>query len=243
MNEYKSGARRCLERTLPGVAAQDPRSYDLPDFRTLGDGPYPPILLEGMERAGDRFERWNEQVIHTGYCCRPIRVRGKVDQIDRATGELRAVYSTEGEPDDVLLVACGSRRAAKCRSGASWYRRDAFHLVAAGLRGGKGIPESVESHPKVFVTFTASSFGAVHVRRVKGSKVLPCRPRDRAKVCPHGSGSAVPFAIRRAIPRSGLPCVRPVSTGRARSSGTPWRPSSGTGRGRISQGNWPRSWG
>src|SRR2546421_5156571 len=38
MNEYKSGARRCLERTLPGVAAQDPRSYDLPDFRTLGDG-------------------------------------------------------------------------------------------------------------------------------------------------------------------------------------------------------------
>ena len=99
-----------------GVAAQDPRSYDLPDFRALGDGPYPPILLEAMERAGDRFERWNEQVEHTGYCCRPIRLRGKVEQMDRATGEVRSVYSTEGEPDDVLLVACGSRRAGRCRS-------------------------------------------------------------------------------------------------------------------------------
>src|SRR2546428_3797587 len=177
---------RRLERGLPGVAARDPTSYDLPDFRTLGDGPYPPILVEAMERAGDRFDRWNEQVEHTGYCCRRIRLRGKVEQMDRTTGEVRSVYSTEGGPDDVLLVACGSRRAAKCRSCASWYRRDAFHLVAAGLRGGKGIPESVESHPKLFVTFTAPSFGAVHVRRVKGSKVLPCRPREKSKVCSHG---------------------------------------------------------
>jgi hypothetical protein len=37
--------RRRPERGLPGVAAGDPRSYVLPDFRTLGDGPYPPILL------------------------------------------------------------------------------------------------------------------------------------------------------------------------------------------------------
>jgi hypothetical protein len=36
------------------VAAADPRSYDLPDFRTLGDGPYPPILLEAFERPGVR---------------------------------------------------------------------------------------------------------------------------------------------------------------------------------------------
>jgi len=150
------------------VATGDPGSYDLPDFRTLGDGPYPPILLEAFERAGNGFRRWSEQVEHAGYCCRPIRIRGRVEQVDRATGEVRGVYSTEGEPDDVLLVACGSRRAARCRSCASWYRRDAFHLVAAGLRGGKGIPDSVESHPKVFATFTAPSFGAVHVRRVKG---------------------------------------------------------------------------
>src|SRR5438445_8740069 len=186
MSDYQSEARRRLEPGLPGVAARDPASYDLPDFRTLGDGSYPPILLEAMERASDRFERWEQQVVHTGYCCRPIRIRGKVEQVDRATGAVRSVYSTEGEPDDVLLVACGSRHAARCRSCASWYRRDAFHLVAAGLRGGKGIPDSVESHPKVFATFTAPSFRAVHVRRVKGRKTLPCRPRDKARVCAHG---------------------------------------------------------
>ena len=52
MSGGRSGARRRPERGLPGVAAEDPRSYDLPDFRTLGDGPYTPILLEAFERAG-----------------------------------------------------------------------------------------------------------------------------------------------------------------------------------------------
>jgi len=54
MSSGRSGARRRPERGLPGWAAEDPRSYDLPDFRTLGDGPYPPILLEAFERAGKR---------------------------------------------------------------------------------------------------------------------------------------------------------------------------------------------
>ena len=66
--------------TAVGVAAADPRSYDLPDFRTLGDGPYPPILLEAFERAGNGFRRWSEQVEHAGHCCRPIRIRGRVEQ-------------------------------------------------------------------------------------------------------------------------------------------------------------------
>ena len=62
---------------------------------------------------------------------------------------------------------------------------DAFQLVAAGLRGGKGVPETVTEHPMLFVTFTAPSFGAVHAHRSIGSVVHPCRPR-RAGKCPHG---------------------------------------------------------
>ena len=81
------------------------------------------------------------------------------------------VYTTEGEPDDTLLVACGSRRASVCRSCSTWYQWDAFHLVRAGLQGGKGLDESVVDHPKLFVTLTAPSFGAVHVRRTKGSRM------------------------------------------------------------------------
>jgi hypothetical protein len=100
-------------------------SYDPPDFRALGDGPYPPILLEAVEGAGDRFERWNEQVEHTGYCCRPIRLSGKVEHMDRATGKSGGVYTTDGEPDDVLLVACGSgglRGAAPAPAGTCGMR-------------------------------------------------------------------------------------------------------------------------
>jgi hypothetical protein len=168
------------------IVAEDPSWYELPDFSALGDGPYPPILLEAFERAGNGFVRWDQQVARTGYCCRPIRIKGKVEQVDRETGEVRQVYTTEGEPDDTLLVACGSRRASVCKSCSTWYQWDAFHLVRAGLQGGKGLDESVVDHPKLFVTLTAPSFGAVHVRRVKGSRVLPCRPRDPEKVCPHG---------------------------------------------------------
>ena len=53
--------------------------------------------------------------------------------------------------------------------------------MRAGLRGGKGIPESVGKHPAIFVTLTAPSFGAVH----RGDDHERCRSgRDRR--CPHG---------------------------------------------------------
>jgi hypothetical protein len=55
LSSHRPDARRRLKRALPGVAAAEPRSYDLPDFQARGDGPHPPILLEAMERAGDPF--------------------------------------------------------------------------------------------------------------------------------------------------------------------------------------------
>jgi hypothetical protein len=82
--------------------------------------------------------------------------------VDLDTGEARTVYSTEPEPDRTLLKRCGNRREAVCPSCAEEYRGDAYQLVAAGLRGGKGVPESVAGHPMVFVTLTAPSFGPVH---------------------------------------------------------------------------------
>lgn len=169
-----------------GIVAEDESLYEVPDLSALGEGPWPPILLEVQERAANDFGRWSRQVAHAAYCCRPIRIRGRIEHVDRATGEVRTAFSTEDEPDDTLLVACGTRRASKCRSCSSWYQRDAFHLVRAGLVGGKGLEESVASHPKLFVTLTAPSFGGVHVRRVEGSAVLACRPRDKGAVCDHG---------------------------------------------------------
>jgi hypothetical protein len=61
-----------------------------------------------------------------------------------------------------------------------------FHLLAAGLRGGKGVPETVARHPRLFVTFTAPSFGKVHSRKAQGRLVYPCRPYRQGQTCPHG---------------------------------------------------------
>jgi hypothetical protein len=119
----------------------------------------PGVLAEVIDRASDRYDRWAELVAQAGYCAHPIRLAGRVEQADRATGELRQVYTTDGEPDGTLLKACGTRRASRCPSCAVVYQADAYQLTAAGLAGGKGVPETIAQHPRLFVTFTAPSFG------------------------------------------------------------------------------------
>jgi hypothetical protein len=97
------------------------------------------------------------------------------------------VWSTSEEPDGVLRKACGNRREAVCPPCAERYRQDAYHLIAAGLRGGKGVPDNVTAHPFVFVTLTAPSFGHVHTRSIcKDGEPKRCRPRRDAPVCEHG---------------------------------------------------------
>ena len=113
-----------------------------------------------------------------GCCRRPLRLEGKVTRIEGTTRTV--TFDTRALPDKVLLKACGSRRETLCPPCSSVYRADAFQLVAAGLRGGKGVDESVADHPAVLVTLTAPSFGAVH-RRGKDGR---CHPRGRR--CRHG---------------------------------------------------------
>ena len=146
----------------------------------------PGVLAEVIDRASNRYDRWAEQVAQAGYCAHPIRLAGRVEQVDRHSGELREVYSTDAEPDGTLLKACGTRRASRCPSCAATYQADAYQLTAAGLRGGKGVPETVATHPRMFVTFTAPSFGPVHTRKTQGRLVLPCHPHRQGRVCSHG---------------------------------------------------------
>jgi hypothetical protein len=141
----------------------------------------PEVLREVIARAGPGYDRWAEQVAATGYCAHPVRLRGRVEHADRATGELRTVYDSGREPDATLLKACGNRRAAVCPSCSATYQADTFQLLAAGLRGGKGVPETVSGHPRLFVTFTAPSFGRVHSRRAQGRLVLPHLPAPTAR--------------------------------------------------------------
>jgi hypothetical protein len=111
-------------------------------------------------------------------CSRPIRLRGI--RLDRTTGELA---------EDDLLVPCKDRRASVCSSCSRTYQDDAWQLVAAGIRGGKGVDPSVAEHPQLFVTLTAPSFGSVH-RAAAVPDQTRCRPRRSGTQCPHGRSLA-----------------------------------------------------
>lgn len=113
------------------------------------------------------------EVARAGRCAHPIRLAGQ--SLDPATGEW-----WEG----AIGISCKDRRSAICPACARRYQDDAWHLVAAGLRGGKGVPELVAGHPMLFATLTAPSFGPVHALRPRG----PCRPRRAVPVCAHGVG-------------------------------------------------------
>src|SRR5215207_8102399 len=147
----------------------------------------PGVLGEVVDRAGQDYDRWAELVAQAGYCHHPIRLAGRVEHADRTTGEVRPVYDSEREPDGVLLKACGTRRESRCPSCAATYRADAYQLLAAGLKGGKGVPETIAEHPRLFVTFTAPSLGPVHTRKAQGRLVLPCHPHRQGARCPHGT--------------------------------------------------------
>ncbi|GGM72667.1 plasmid replication initiator protein [Longimycelium tulufanense] len=119
-------------------------------------------------RAAD-FTTWRQKVIAAGGCAHPIHLSGQWSVTDNATGQTLARRSGH------ILVPCGTRRAAVCRPCADRYAADAFHLVRAGLVGGKGVPETVTHTPRYFVTLTAPSFGPVHQARTsRNGKSIPC---------------------------------------------------------------------
>jgi hypothetical protein len=124
---------------------------------------------------------------HAGGCIQPVLMRGRVDHIDGVTGELLHRYTTVHEPDGVLPIACKTRRASHCPPCAEVYRADTYQLIRAGLTGGKGVPETVATHPCLFTTLTAPSFGPVHAYREKDGRALRCHPRRGRPVCPHGN--------------------------------------------------------
>ena len=129
---------------------------------------------------------------HPGRCLQPVLLRGRVDHIDGATGELLHRCTTVHESGGVLPIACKPRRDSQCPPYAEVYRADTYQLIRAGLSGGKGVPDTVAAHPCVFTTLTAPSFGPVHVQREKDGRLLRCRPRRRGQVCPHGNRLSCP---------------------------------------------------
>ncbi|RZU49331.1 hypothetical protein EV385_1076 [Krasilnikovia cinnamomea] len=153
-------------------------------------------------RARDpRYFEWLRHIAPAAGCTRPIRLAGTMltgetagrarlgtaSAVEVETARVLSVTNTEDMPDGVIYKPCGNRRTSVCPSCAEVYRRDAYQLIRSGLAGGKGVPAGVGTHPAVFLTLTAPSFGLVHTRRTsKTGQQIPCRPRRNPDVCPHG---------------------------------------------------------
>ncbi|NYE10947.1 hypothetical protein BJ999_001243 [Actinomadura citrea] len=152
------------------------------------------------------FRAWARRAHSTGGCAQPVHLRGRVTHLDPQTAEILRHYSTAQEPGGTLRVACKTRRASRCPACAETYRADTYQLVRAGLVGGKGVPDTVSTHPAAFVTLTAPSFGPVHSRRTgKAGGVVACRPRRDGGTCPHGRPVSCTIRHGDDDPRLGQP--------------------------------------
>nr|WP_232784606.1 replication initiator [Mycobacteroides chelonae] len=115
------------------------------------------------------FEAWWQRAQSVGYCAHPIQLVG-TDQYGR---------------EKIVWARCNNRRATVCPSCSDLYARDTWQLVHAGCAGGHhDIPATVSTHPQMFVTLTATSFGPVH--SVAGNVCRDHRRVGEFRRCPHG---------------------------------------------------------
>ncbi|MCG8915389.1 replication initiation protein [Actinokineospora sp. PR83] len=117
---------------------------------------------------GKGYKAWRANVQAVGGCAKPVRLSGEAAWVGSDGYPVREISGS-------ILAACNNRRETVCPACSARYAADTFHLVRAGLTGGKGIPETVAGHVRAFVTLTAPSFGPVHNRpTTRTGKPRPC---------------------------------------------------------------------
>jgi hypothetical protein len=131
-----------------------------------------PELIANMQAriTSTDFADWQAKVTASGGCAKPIILTGSHAIKSKNSGQV--LHGRSG----TVFAPCNSRRESICPSCSRIYSGDAFQLIRSGVSGdSKGIPASIATHPRAFVTLTAPSFGAVHARRVSARGfVIPC---------------------------------------------------------------------
>ncbi|TCP47290.1 hypothetical protein EV191_11286 [Tamaricihabitans halophyticus] len=170
--------------TLSPTTGRDPHAVGLGAVAEPRH-PYQDITTQLVQRATrSDYHTWLNHIMPAAACSHPVRLRLEAEWHPRNGSRSDIERPTDAMPDGQIYVACKNRRASVCPACAETYRQDTYHLVKAGLLGGKGVPETVAEHPCMFVTFSAPSFGPVHSPSPEGDRI--CRPRRAAQSCPHG---------------------------------------------------------
>lgn len=136
--------------------------------------PNTPHAIEADSLARIAFSA--ETTAHSGDCEHPILMVGRSLLVEADTGRIVHRSDDTGQP---IMVRCRNRRASVCRACSALYRLDTYHLIAAGLRGGKNTPATVADRPRLFVTLTAPSFGRVHLCPDSNGTPRICHPRRK----------------------------------------------------------------
>lgn len=104
--------------------AQSPRSRPVHDGETT--------LAQWMRTPA--YKEWRAGVESVKGYLQPVRLIGEFEVRHMGSGEL--IASRQGR----VWASCGTRRAAVCPTCADRYAADAWHLIHAGMTGGKGVP-------------------------------------------------------------------------------------------------------
>lgn len=163
-DQAASGPRRAFDPAILG-AAWPPIDGN---YRTC------PVTAEIVARAASAgYPQWWAKAGSVGYCTRPVHLVGRGPEGTRLS----------------VLARCKNRRGVVCPSCSDLYRGDTWRLVHAGAAGESelGVPNTVSTHPMVFATLTAPSFGAVHTchKNVAGT-ARRCHPDKTGQQCRHG---------------------------------------------------------
>ena len=197
------------------------RHLTAPALGALGPGSPAGPGLEASITWAD-FTQALRDADRTGQCSHPVQLRGCIDAADLATGELRSMWDTTAEPGGALLVACGNRRESVYPACSAVYKRDARHLVRAGLLGGKGVPSrspliracSPRSPPRASALFTHAACGAARCCRAVRDVITRCG-------CAHMAGiSHARCATARMTLGLAGRCVRTATTMKPRCCST-----------------------
>lgn len=166
----------------------------------------PPLSIDDLTTSatGPQLRAWLEAMQRIGGCASPVYLTGHSITRDTTTGQVVHVFTSTSQPFGRLAVACRNRRASRCQPCSWLHQGDTYHLIITGLLGGKGVPEQVRAHPRVFATLTAPSFGTVH-RAMDGVTGERCHPRRDAQQCAHGVREHCPARHAADNPAIGTP--------------------------------------
>ncbi|MGW2862538.1 replication initiator [Streptomyces sp. NPDC001205] len=122
----------------------------------------------------DTFDTVRHGVEQARGCTHPIQLAGWTQTIHTKTGRVLRSFNTADTPTGRVLVACNNRRASRCPSCARIYAGDTYQLIKDGVTGGRYAAPTVRTHPRVFLTLTAPSFGPVHGLTWRGRPGCRC---------------------------------------------------------------------